>query len=147
MFARLWYVSKNVNTINLSNMGNSGSEAVEAAMKLAWQFHVEVSAKSKRVNFIARRGSWHGCTLGTLCLGDYQPRKQLFQPMLNNNVSHVSPCHPYRELREGEDTESYVARLAKELDDEFLRLGPDTVCAFVVEPMVGTVSPLKILAS
>ncbi|TAQ89647.1 hypothetical protein B7494_g2008 [Chlorociboria aeruginascens] len=116
----------------------SGSEAVEAAMKLARQFHVELSPNSPRVNFIARRGSWHGCTLGSLALGDYKPRKQIFEPMLASNVSHVSPCHPYRELLEGEDSGSYVDRLAQELEDEFQRLGPDTVCAFIVEPMVGT---------
>ncbi|TVY59262.1 putative aminotransferase [Lachnellula cervina] len=116
----------------------SGSEAVEAAMKLAMQYHLEVSPDSARVNFIARRGSWHGCTLGTLALGDFKPRKQLFESALSKNVSHVSPCHPYRELREGETSKSYVARLAQELEDEFQRLGPDTVCAFVVEPMVGT---------
>ena len=60
--------------------------------------------------------------------------------MLHNNVTHVSPCHPYRDLRDNETTEEYVARLAQELEDEFQRLGPHTVCAFAVEPMVGTVS-------
>jgi len=110
-------------------------------MKLARQYHLERSPLgSKRVNFIARRGSWHGCTLGTLSLGDFKPRKALFEPLLHDNVSHVSPCHPYRDLRTGESNEQYIARLLQELEDEFQRLGPDTVVAFVVEPMVGTVS-------
>lgn len=113
---------------------------MEAAMKLARQYHLELSPDSPRINFIARRSSWHGCTLATLALGDYKPRKQIFNSLFQGNISHVSPCHPYRGLRKGETSENYVARLVKELEDEFCRLGPDTVCAFVVEPMVGTVS-------
>jgi adenosylmethionine-8-amino-7-oxononanoate aminotransferase len=109
-------------------------------MKLARQYHLELSPGSPRVKFIARRGSWHGCTLATLSLGDFKPRKEIFDSMFHDNVTHVSPCHPYRDLREGESSEEYVARLAQELEDEFQRLGPKTVCAFVVEPMVGTVS-------
>ncbi|KAG4425142.1 hypothetical protein IFR04_001709 [Cadophora malorum] len=116
----------------------SGSEAMEAAMKLARQYHLERSPNSPRLNFIARKGSWHGCTLGTLSLGDFKARKELFSSMLHNNVTHVSPCHPYRDLRDNETTEEYVARLAQELEDEFQRLGPHTVCAFAMEPMVGT---------
>jgi len=118
----------------------TGSEAMETAMKLARQYHFELSPNSARVKFIARRGSWHGCTLATLSLGDFKPRKELFEPLLHDNVSHVSPCHPYRDLRAGESHKEYVGRLVQELEDEFQRLGPETVCAFVVEPMVGTVS-------
>lgn len=113
---------------------------MEAAMKLARQYHFERSPNSPRLNFIARKSSWHGCTLGTLSLGDFKARKEIFSSMLHDNVTHVSPCHPYRDLRDGETTEEYVARLAQELEDEFQRLSPDTVCAFAVEPMVGTVS-------
>lgn len=60
--------------------------------------------------------------------------------ILADNVSHVSPCHPYRDMKEGESEVDYVARLAQELEDEFQRVGPGNVCAFIVEPMVGTVS-------
>lgn len=81
--------------------------------------------------------------MGALALGDFKPRKLLFEPMLAKNVSHVSACHPYRDLRDGEDVKGYVERLAQELEDEFQRLGPETVCAFMVEPMVGTVSLVK----
>lgn len=112
---------------------------MEAAMKLARQYHLERSPKSLRIKFIARSGSWHGCTLAALSLGDFKPRKHLFESLLPDNVSRVSQCHPYRDLRDGERSEDYVARLVQQLEDEFQRLGPDTVCAFVVEPMVGTV--------
>ncbi|KAK1546814.1 hypothetical protein CPAR01_00781 [Colletotrichum paranaense] len=116
----------------------SGSEAVEGAMKLARQYFLEKDPKAPRTKFIARESSWHGCTLGTLAVGDLKARKEPFMDVLADNVSHVSPCHPYRELESGESVEEYVERLALELEGEFQRLGPDNVCAFIIEPMVGT---------
>ncbi|TDZ16432.1 putative aminotransferase [Colletotrichum orbiculare MAFF 240422] len=116
----------------------SGSEAVEAAMKLARQYFLELDPKAPRTRFIARQSSWHGCTLGTLAVGDLKARKEPFTDVLADNVSHVSPCHPYRHLRDGETAEEYVVRLAAELDAEFRRVGPENVCAFIIEPMVGT---------
>ncbi|RYO95359.1 hypothetical protein DL762_000101 [Monosporascus cannonballus] len=116
----------------------SGSEAMEGAMKLARQYWLEVDPSAPRTKFISRQGSWHGCTLGTLSIGDLKARKEPFMDVLANNVSHVSPCHPYRDQKEGETVEQYVARLAQELEDEFQRVGPENVCAFIVEPMVGT---------
>lgn len=108
-------------------------------MKLCQQYFAEKSPDARRTNFISRNGSWHGCTLGALALGDFKPRKTRFEPILPTNVSHVSACDPYHGLRDEEDLEAYVARLKQELDDEFQRLGPETVCAFFLEPMVGTV--------
>lgn len=60
--------------------------------------------------------------------------------MLASNVSHVSACNSYRGKLKDEDTEAFVARLAEELDREFQRVGPESVCAFVAEPVVGAVS-------
>jgi adenosylmethionine-8-amino-7-oxononanoate aminotransferase len=120
---------------------HQGSEAMEAAMKLARQYHLGLSSKSPRVKFIARRCSWHGCTLATLSLGDFKARKTVFESLYQGgNVSHVSPCHPYRDLGKGERPEDYIDRLKQELEEEFQRIGPGNVAAFVVEPMVGTVS-------
>ncbi|KAL3491003.1 pyridoxal phosphate-dependent transferase [Aspergillus germanicus] len=120
-----------------------GSEAVEAAMKLAYQYFAEqtqgtTADTAQRVNFISRRGSWHGCTIAALSVGDIKSRRTIFEPLLLKNVSKVSPCHPWREMRQGESVEQYVARLKDELEDEFQRLGPETVAAFILEPMVGT---------
>ncbi|KAJ9411207.1 hypothetical protein DTO045G8_839 [Paecilomyces variotii] len=117
---------------------SSGSEAVEAALKLSRQYFMELSPpQPQRIRFIARKPSYHGTTLGALSVGGHVTRRALFEPMLNPNFSHVSPFNPYRGLKEGEDTEAYIARLAQELDDEFQRVGPDTVCAFFAEPVVG----------
>ena len=64
----------------------------------------------------------------------------MYDPIFPINVGRVSACSPYRELRRGETTEEYVARLAQELDNKFRELGPETVCAFIIEPVSGSVS-------
>lgn len=108
-------------------------------MKLVQQYWMELTPGSPRTRFIARKGSWHGCTLGALSLGDFKPRKAPFDNILHDNVSHVSACDPYHGLREGETIPAYVERLKQELEDEFQRLGPENVAAFFLEPVVGTV--------
>ncbi|RAO67759.1 uncharacterized protein BHQ10_003771 [Talaromyces amestolkiae] len=116
----------------------SGSEAMEAAMKLSRQFYLEkANPEPQRTKFIARKQSYHGITIGSLSMGGHTFRRELFEPILLPNISHVSPCNPYRNRKDGESDEDYVARLADELDTEFQRLGPETVCAFVAEPVVG----------
>ena len=120
---------------------SSGSEAVEAALKLARQFFIESKpAQPRRTKFIARKESYHGTTLGALGVGGHVARRALFEPLLVQTAGRVSACNAYRGMFEGEMTERYVERLAQELDDEFQRLGPDTVCAFIAEPVVGAVS-------
>ena len=120
---------------------SSGSEAMDAAVKLARQYFVELQTpQAGRVRFIARRQSYHGATLAALSLGGHLARRAVYEPILMGNTSWVSACNKYRGMREGESEEEYVRRLAKELDDEFQRVGPETVCAFVAEPVVGAVS-------
>ena len=121
-----------------------GSEAVEAAMKLARQFFLEQNPPQvTRHRFIARQGSWHGCTIGALAVGDFKVRKDIFSPILPKNTSRVSACNSYRGMHEGESTEEYVARLAEELDNEFQRVGAENVCAFIAEPVAGSVGTLS----
>ncbi|KAJ5100056.1 hypothetical protein N7532_007057 [Penicillium argentinense] len=117
---------------------SSGSEAVEAALKLARQYFLELpSPQPQRTRFIARLPSYHGTTLGALSVGGHVLRREPFEPILANNTSHISPCYAYRGKKEGESDIHYVGRLAAELDAEFQRVGPDTVCAFIAEPVVG----------
>ncbi|KAL5002502.1 pyridoxal phosphate-dependent transferase [Aspergillus recurvatus] len=117
---------------------SSGSEAVEAALKLARQYYLELPIpQPQRIRFIARKPSYHGTTLGALGAGGHVLRRQPFEPILSQNTSHVSPCYAYRGKKDGESDADYVARLADELDAEFQRVGPDTVCAFIAEPVVG----------
>ncbi|OJD34572.1 class iii [Diplodia corticola] len=117
---------------------SSGSESIEAAMKLARQYHLEVSPpQPQRTKFIARKESYHGTTLGSLSLGGHVGRRAMFEPLLLENVSRVSACNAYRGKMDGESDQEYVARLSNELDEEFQRVGPEAVCAFVAEPVVG----------
>ncbi|KKK12583.1 hypothetical protein P175DRAFT_0499335 [Aspergillus ochraceoroseus IBT 24754] len=117
---------------------SSGSEAVEAALKLSRQYFLELpTSQPQRTRFIARKPSYHGTTLGALGVGGHVIRRQPFEPLLSQNISHVSPCYAYRGKKDGESDADYVARLAEELDAEFQRVGPDTVCAFIAEPVVG----------
>ncbi len=114
---------------------SGGSEAMEAAIKLARQYYLEIG-QPERQKIVARRQSYHGNTLGALATGGNEWRRAQFAPILID-VSHVSPCYAYRGQRQGETDEAYVDRLIAELDAEFRRLGPDQVMAFVAEPVVG----------
>jgi Aminotransferase class-III len=117
---------------------------MEAAMKLARQYFLELpTPEPLRTKFIARKESYHGNTLGALSMGGHLGRRALFEPMLMSNITWVSACSAYRGMLEGETEDQYVGRLAKELDDEFQRVEPEKVCAFVAEPVVGAVSSLQ----
>lgn len=114
---------------------SSGSEAVEAALKLSRQYYLE-KGEGHRHRIIARRQSYHGNTLGALATGGNAWRRQQFDPLLID-VSHISPCFEYRWKRDGESSFEFGQRVANELRNEIERLGPETVMAFVAEPVVG----------
>ncbi|MFZ7222338.1 aspartate aminotransferase family protein [Bordetella hinzii] len=114
---------------------SGGSEAVEAALKMARQYFVEIGQPERR-HIVARRQSYHGNTLGALAVGGNAWRRAQFAPLLID-VSHVSPCYAYRDQLPGESDEQYTDRLAAELEATFQALGPATVMAFVAEPVVG----------
>jgi adenosylmethionine-8-amino-7-oxononanoate aminotransferase len=115
---------------------SGGSEAIEAAIKIARQYFLE-AGQPRRQHFIARRQSYHGNTLGALSAGGNAWRREPYAPLLSPAFSHVTPAFAYHEKRDQESEADFVARLAAELDAEFQRLGPDTVAAFIAEPVVG----------
>ncbi len=114
---------------------SGGSEAMEAAIKLARQYFVE-KGEPQRARLIARRQSYHGNTIGALSAGGNAWRRAQFGPLLLD-VSHIDPCYEYRLRHEGESAEAYGLRAAQALEDEILRVGPETVMAFLAEPVVG----------
>lgn len=119
---------------------SSGTEAVEAALKMARQYFTELpEPQLQRTRFIARHQSYHGNTLGALSVGSHKARKTMYMPILSDNVSHVSPCYAYRGQKDGEGVESYVKRLVDELEAKFQAVGPGNVCAFIAETMSGMV--------
>jgi len=114
---------------------SGGSEAIEAALKMARQYFVE-KGESRRRHIIARRQSYHGNTLGALAAGGNEWRRAQFKPLLIE-THHVDPCFAYRFRHEGETEETYAARAAQQLEDKILELGVDEVLAFIAEPVVG----------
>ena len=117
---------------------SSGSESIEAALKMARQYHLEkCSPEPQRVHFIGRQKSYHGTTLGALAAGGHLARRAIYEPMLSSNHTFVSPCFAYRGKSSTETDGAYVRRLEEELDAEFQRVGPDRVAAFIAEPIVG----------
>ncbi|HEY7006384.1 MAG TPA: aspartate aminotransferase family protein, partial [Sphingomicrobium sp.] len=114
---------------------SSGSEATEAALKLARQYHLE-RGDSRRCNLIARRLSYHGNTLGALSAGGSAWRRKPYEPLLID-VALIEPCFEYRFAEPGESADDYGRRAADALEAEIQRLGPETVMAFIAETVVG----------
>jgi adenosylmethionine-8-amino-7-oxononanoate aminotransferase len=110
---------------------------MEAAAKLARQFFYENDKQTGRVNFIAREGSYHGNTIGALSISGHVSRRAPYLPFLMPNMHHISACNAYRQRNEAESDSSFVARKAAELERKFQELGPETVIAFIAEPLVG----------
>ncbi len=114
---------------------SGGSEAIEAALKLARQYFVERGEPQRRY-IIARRQSYHGITLGALAVGGRDWQRKQFGPLLIETY-HVSPAYEYRGRRADEAQQAYGERLAGELANKIEELGGDSVIAFVAETVVG----------
>lgn len=114
---------------------SGGSEAVEGALKMARQYFLE-SGKPAKSRIITRWQSYHGNTLGALSAGGNKWRRTQFEPLLID-MPHISPCYEYRGKLAGESTEEYGIRVANELEAAILQAGPQTVAAFIAEPVVG----------
>ncbi|MDE2396546.1 MAG: aspartate aminotransferase family protein [Burkholderiales bacterium] len=114
---------------------SGGSEAMEAALKLARQYAVEIGQPQRSV-FVARRQSYHGNTLGALAVGGNEWRRAQFAPLLID-VGRVAPCYEYRERAPGESQDAYTQRLLDEIDAQFRAIGPERVIAFVAETVGG----------
>ncbi|KAK3295849.1 pyridoxal phosphate-dependent transferase [Chaetomium fimeti] len=144
----------------------SGSEAIEAALKLSVEYF-RWKGEPERVNFIARHDSYHGTTLGSLSVSGHHTRRAPFHPLLSpSHFHHIPACNPYRE-EEGQyqpqhpsnnntttpsptttpssssppsaasAAAAYLSHKTAQLEAAFARLGPHTVAAVVLEPVVG----------
>ncbi len=114
---------------------SGGSEAVEAAIKLARQYFLEIG-QPERHRVIARKQSYHGNTLGALAAGGNLWRREPFAPLMIE-TTHISPCYAYRGQHQDETEFDYGQRVANELETEIQRLGEEQVMAFIAEPVVG----------
>ena len=123
---------------------SGGSEAIEAALKITRQYFLE-KGEPRRYKFISRRQSYHGNTLGALSVGGNMWRRKPFQPLLMASY-HISPCYPYRDRKPEETLQQYGLRVADELEARIQTEGPETVIAFVAEPIVGASAGVLIAA-
>jgi adenosylmethionine-8-amino-7-oxononanoate aminotransferase len=114
---------------------SSGSEAVEASLKLARQYFIEIG-EPERHRVISRKQSYHGNTLGALAAGGNVWRRSFFEKIIVD-TSLISPCYPYRHQKVNETELDYGLRVANELEEEIIRLGPQNVMAFIAETVVG----------
>lgn len=115
----------------------SGSEAVESALKLARQYYFE-KHEPERLHIISRRQGYHGNTMATMTISGNLGRKVPFEGFSYPHTSQVSPAFAYRYMQEDETEMEYTARLLLEIEDEFLRVGPHKVMAFIAEPVAGS---------
>lgn len=114
---------------------SGGSEAVEASLKLARQYFVEIGQPQRTV-FIARRQSYHGNTLGALAVGGNEWRRKQFAPLLMD-VARVAPCYEYRDRKPEESQQQYTHRLLQELESIIEEVGSEKIIGFCAETLVG----------
>ncbi|SNR51820.1 aminotransferase family protein [Halorubrum vacuolatum] len=113
----------------------SGSEANETAIKLARAYHL-AQGNQRKQTVICRHGSYHGATLGALSLSGKPTRTAPFVPLLKRGP-RIPAAYPYRWTYEGTPEEQAIAA-ARELDAAITREGPETVAAFIAEPVSGS---------
>lgn len=108
----------------------SGSEANEAALKVARQYFVE-KGEPQRCHYVARKQAYHGNTMGAMAVSSNVPRKTPYLDILPTNVSFVSPAYAYQYQKSNETEEQFVERLVSELREEFLSIGPEKIISFM----------------
>ena len=121
----------------------SGSEAVDSAVKSVWYYNNAIGRPQKK-KFIARKRAYHGITVAAASLTGVPIFHKGFDLPVNERFLHTeTPCH-YRNADAGESEEEFAGRLAQELDDLIVNEDPDTVAAFIAEPVMaagGVITP------
>jgi len=114
---------------------NSGSEANDSAVKLVWYYHNAIGQPAKK-KIIARQNAYHGVTVAAASLSGLVPNHRDFDLPLDRML-HVECPHHHRFAEIGESEEAYSTRLTHALEQRILAEGPDTVGAFLAEPVMG----------
>lgn len=114
---------------------NSGSEANDTAVKLVWYYHNAIGKRDKK-KIIARRNAYHGVTVAAASLSGLVNNHRDFDLPISN-ILHTDCPHYFRYAEPGESEESFASRLADNLEKLILREGPETVGAFIAEPVIG----------
>ncbi len=113
---------------------SGGSEAVETAVKMARQYQVE-RGKPEKYKVISRWASYHGNTLGALALSGHTGRRRLYLPLMPH-TPHIAPAYCYR-CPFGREPDDCHIECAEDLETAILYEGPESVSAFIAEPVVG----------
>lgn len=117
---------------------NSGAEAADAALKLTRQYFID-SGQPERHVVIGRQAGYVGSTLAGLAAGGSERRRGPFTPLLPTNTAHIGPAYAYRGMREGETSDDFALRTARELEAKVEEIGPSRVSAFICETVVGSI--------
>ncbi|MCZ6890003.1 MAG: aminotransferase [Gammaproteobacteria bacterium] len=115
--------------------GLSGSDANDTQVKLMWYYH-NLIGKPEKKKIISRLGGYHGTTVASGSLTGLPPFHQHFDLPIGN-ILHTDNPHYYREAEDGETEDQFTTRLATSLDNLIKREGPETVAAFIAEPILG----------
>lgn len=118
---------------------NSGSEANDSAVKMVWYYHNAIGKRDKK-KIIARRNAYHGVTVAAASMGGLEGNHKDFDlpvAMDPARFLHVDCPHHYRYAQPGETEQDFSTRLATQLEQTILAEGPETVAAFIAEPIMG----------
>ncbi len=115
---------------------SGGSEANEAAMKMARQIHYE-RGEMQRSHFISRQMSYHGSTIATMALGTIRANNSLYEHLLPGNIEKIMPCFPFRWQKENETADEFLRRSSGELETTINKLGDKQAIAFIAETVSG----------
>jgi 4-aminobutyrate--pyruvate transaminase len=114
---------------------SSGSEANDTQVKLVWYMNNALGRPQKK-KIISRIRGYHGVTIASASLTGL-PANHIDFDLPIANILHTSCPHYYRFGKDGESEEDFATRMAQELEEQILREGPDTVAAFIAEPVMG----------
>src|SRR5581483_11586193 len=115
--------------------GNSGSDANDTQVKLVWYYN-NLRGRPRKKKIIARLQGYHGSTVASASLTGLPMFHRAFDLPIGN-ILHAATPYPYRSGAPGQSEEAHAAQLAAELDQLIEREGPDTVAAFIAEPVMG----------
>ena len=115
---------------------NSGSEATDTVVKLVWYYNNAIGRPEKK-KIIARMRGYHGVTVAAASMTGLPYNHRDFDLPIENILHTKTPPHYYRYGKSGESEEEFATRLADELDHLIHDEGPETVAAFIAEPVMG----------
>ncbi len=114
---------------------NSGSEATDTAVKMVWYYHNAIGQPEKK-KIISRKKGYHGVTVAAASMTGLPGNHKLFDLPIDR-ILHTDTPHYWREALPGEEEEDFATRLAEQLEDLIQAEGPETVGAFIAEPIMG----------